>query len=102
VRADVADDEDQEAGDSARDLGILWTQAQVERYLEAKERELEAAYTASPLPVTPDLEALQSLLLSCLEQHYGSLDGCIARDNDALRALRDIDTVLDRVRGLLR
>jgi hypothetical protein len=79
-----------------------WTQAQVERYFESKERELEAAYTASRLPATPDLDAIQSLLLSCLEQHYGSLDGCTVRDDDALRALRDIDAALDRVRGLLR
>ncbi len=79
-----------------------WTAEQVEKYFETKEQDLEAAYTSSELPPSPDIEALRGLLLQCLEHHYGSLDGCISRDDEAIHALREIDAVLNRTRGLLR
>jgi predicted nucleotidyltransferase len=79
-----------------------WDQNQIEQYFETKERELESLYSSSPLPPAPDIEALKTLLLNCLEHHFGSLDNCIARDDDAISALRQIDSVLDKVRTIIR
>jgi hypothetical protein len=40
-------------------------------------------------------------LLNCLEEHYGSLEGCVAQPDIAVQALRDIRAVIDRVSDLL-
>ena len=79
-----------------------WVIEQVEQYFASKERELETLYTSCKLPARPDEEKLKSLLLNCLEQHYGSLDGCVAREDEAIEALRKIDAVLQGVGGLYR
>lgn len=75
-----------------------WTQKEIEEYFASKERELESIYTASTLRATPDIDALKALLLKCLEQHYGSLDQCIVNDDSLINALREIDSVLERIR----
>lgn len=77
-----------------------WSLQQLEDYCGNKESELETLYNRSQLPAKPDVAAIKELLLNCLEQHYGSLQGVIARDDSALQALREIDRVLERVRGL--
>ena len=74
--------------------------AQLQDYVQRKETELETAYSQSKLPALPERTAIKALLLHCLEEHYGSLDGCINQTDSALQALRDIDQVLSRVRGL--
>ena len=79
-----------------------WGIEQVEQYFASKERELETLYTSCKLPARPDEEKLKALLLNCLEQHYGSLDGCVAREDEAIEALRKIDAVLQGVGGLYR
>ncbi len=73
----------------------------IEEYFASKERELEALYTASTLRKKPDEKRIKELLLNCLEHHYGSLEACIVREDEAVGALREIDAVLDRVRGIL-
>ncbi len=77
-----------------------WSQQRVEEYFAGKERELESLYLSSTLRERPDEKALTELLLQCLEHHYGSLDACVVRDDEAVRALKDIDRILGRVRGL--
>lgn len=77
-----------------------WSLPEIEDYFSLKERELESLYTRSTLPPAPDEGTIKELLLDCLEKHYGGLDGCIVRDDSALQALREIDRVLARVRGL--
>ncbi|MCA9645956.1 MAG: nucleotidyltransferase domain-containing protein, partial [Myxococcales bacterium] len=54
-----------------------WTQEEVESFFSRKEIELEALYEQSTLPHSPDEDAIRDLLLECLEETYGSLDGCI-------------------------
>lgn len=56
-----------------------WTKAQVESYCEQKEVELEALYEKSTLRHKPDEDAIKRLLLTCLEDAYGSLEGCIGQ-----------------------
>ena len=71
------------------------------RWFAEKESQLEALYAASPLRPRPDEAALKALLLQCLEEHYGSLAGCVVEPDRAVAALRGIQAELDRVRDLL-
>ena len=76
-----------------------WDMDQISDYFASKEMELEGLYTKSTLPPKPDEAAIKELLLNCLEQRYGSLEACVIKEDEAVRALRDIDSVLHRVRG---
>jgi len=58
-------------------------------WCDSKEKALETAYETSTLRHGPDETAIKTLLLDCLEHHYGSLAGVIARPNE-LSALLDI------------
>ena len=44
---------------------------------------------------------IKALLLNCLEEHYGSLEGCVVDPDRAVVALRNIQAELDRVKDLL-
>jgi predicted nucleotidyltransferase len=76
-----------------------WTQEQVVEYFHRKEAELETAYTTSSLRHSPDEDQIKALLLSCLEEYYGSLD--VAPPDAEKQALREIDAVLSKVRNRL-
>jgi predicted nucleotidyltransferase len=52
-----------------------WTQEEIRDWFADKERHLEALYQKTQLPDVPNEKRLKELLLSCLEQHYGSLAG---------------------------
>lgn len=78
-----------------------WTEDRLRRWAAEKEFQLERAYCASTLPATPDEPRIRALLLNCLEEHYGSLAGCIVEPDRAVTALRNIQAELDRVRDLL-
>jgi uncharacterized protein len=78
-----------------------WTIEQVRAWVVEKDRVLEGVYAACKLPERPPLEPLRQLLLKCLEQHYGSLDDCIAQLGWAEHTLREIDTLLNGVRSKL-
>src|SRR3954454_23934114 len=54
-----------------------WTEERLREWAAEKEADLERAYAASKLPPGPDEAKLKALLLDCLEQHYGSLAGCV-------------------------
>lgn len=73
-----------------------WTLDALNAHFEAKERALENAYAASPLPHHPDEIRIKALLLQCLEMHFGSLAGAVRQDPSAVRLARDIQDVLDR------
>ena len=50
---------------------------------------------------TPDEDRLKQLILNCLEEHYGSLAGCVVDPDRATMALRNMQAELDRVKDLL-
>ena len=80
-----------------------WTAQQIREFFVAKEKGLEAIYEACEiLPWGPREDEIKQLLLDCLEEHYGSLEGCIVTDMTPVLALREIADVLDRHRNLLR
>jgi predicted nucleotidyltransferase len=78
-----------------------WTEERLRRWCAEKETQLERAYAESILPATPDEPRIRRLLLDCLEEHYGSLEGCIVNPDRAVDALRNIQAELERVRDLL-
>jgi len=78
-----------------------WTEARLREWAADKEVDLERAYATSTLPPTPDEDKLKALLLNCLEQHYGTLAGCMVEPDRAVAVLRSIQAELDRVRDLL-
>ena len=47
------------------------------------------------------LPKIRALLMNCLEDHYGSLEGCIVNPDRAVEALRNIQANLDHVKDLL-
>jgi predicted nucleotidyltransferase len=66
-----------------------------------KENYLEEARHKSKLPERPDEEAIKQLLMECLEEHFGNLDGCVHLANAPVVALRAITAIIDRSRGLI-
>lgn len=66
-----------------------------------KEKSLERLYELSTIPYGPDEPAIKQLLLECLEEHYGSIEGCVVTDETPILALREIAEVIDRNRNLL-
>ena len=62
----------------------------VEKWFAGKERQLEKLYIDSKLQHKPDQEKIKSLLLQCLEEHWGSVDNCINQTDLEKQALRDI------------
>jgi predicted nucleotidyltransferase len=73
----------------------------IRRWAADKEHHLEKLYATSPLRHKPDEPAIKQLLLDCLEQHYGSLDGCLVADHQPVHVLRSIADIIDKNRGLL-
>ena len=73
----------------------------IKRYFTEKEIQLEKVYQESKLPYTYDEKKLKTLLLQCLEHHYGNLSNCVANIDSATAALREIQAVLDKNRQLL-
>jgi predicted nucleotidyltransferase len=78
-----------------------WTEERLRRWFAEKESHLERAYAESTLRPTPDEDRIKALLIDCLEEHYGSLEGCIVVPDRAAAALRNIQAELDRVKDLL-
>lgn len=78
-----------------------WTEGRLRQWFADKESHLERLYAESPLPATPDECRIKALLLECLEEHYGSLEGCVVDPDRAVAALRTIQVELDRVKDLL-
>ena len=78
-----------------------WTEERLRQWAADKEADLERAYAQSQLPATPDEGKLKALLLNCLEEHYGTLEGCVVQPDRAVAALRAIQAELERVRDLL-
>ena len=58
-----------------------WSEQKIRDWFSAKEKQLDEAYNTSSLRHSPEQESIKQLLLSCLEQHYGSLHNAVMLDN---------------------
>ena len=78
-----------------------WTENRLRQWCADKESHLERVYAGSALRATPEESKIRALLLNVLEEHYGSLEGCVVNPDRAVDALRNIQAELERVRDLL-
>jgi predicted nucleotidyltransferase len=74
-----------------------WTEQQVRDWFDAKEVDLGILYNKSDLQHSPNESRIKTLLLECLEIHFGSLDKCIRVEDEAVNALRDIGHIVAKV-----
>lgn len=74
---------------------------EIREWFAIQEKELEKLYYSSTLRHSPDEEKIKQLLLHCLEMHYGSLEKCIANQNQPIVALKEIQEILNKNRNLL-
>ncbi len=75
-----------------------WTEEQVIRWFAEKEVALEGLYhSTNALPYKPEEDVIKSLLLNCMEQHYGSLDKAIVIESKLVQGIRDIKDIIDRM-----
>ena len=73
-----------------------WTLDQLESYFTNKEHALETAYANSKLPHGPDEERIKALLMSCLEQHYGSLESAVVRVPQLDALVNELQALADK------
>lgn len=73
-----------------------WTVEQIEQYFDRMEATLAKVVEESSLPWGPDMAAIKELLLDCLEQHFGTLEGCVVRSDAATEFFREVDAARDR------
>jgi predicted nucleotidyltransferase len=78
-----------------------WTEEQIRDWFTRKEKDMEHLYHESALPWGPDKKAVRTLLMECMEEHYGSLDKVVANPDRAAQALREIAAVVERYRDVL-
>jgi predicted nucleotidyltransferase len=74
-----------------------WTMEQIEQYFHDKEKSLEEVYAKSTLRHGPDEPAIKKILLECLEEYYGSLDGAIETKDHYKQILRQIQKLVEKV-----
>lgn len=73
-----------------------WSEEKLRSWFDAKEKHLEELYHKSDLRVGPDEDAIKSLLFSCLEQHYGSLDNAVKLTVPTDKLVAEMQKVIDR------
>jgi len=78
-----------------------WTEDRLRQWCADKESHLERVYAESNLRATPDEPKIRALLLTALEEHYGTLEGCVVNPDRAVEALRNIQAELERVKDVL-
>jgi len=72
------------------------TEQEIRRWASEKEASLEKVYNECKLPYGPNEQWVKTLLLECLEEHYGSLAGAVILPDAASMALKEIQAVLDQ------
>jgi uncharacterized protein len=75
-----------------------WSQEQIINYFNDKEKGLEEVYLKSELQKFPDENKIKTLLLECLEMHYGSISDAIKMDISASKILDDLQSYINKMR----
>jgi predicted nucleotidyltransferase len=72
-----------------------WTAEQINDLFDDKQKNLEDLYlTSNAVPYSPDEDAIESLLLNCLEEHYGDLSAAVSKRNKETEILKQIKTII--------
>jgi len=74
-----------------------WKLQEILDWFSSKEKSLEELYSKSDLPLTPNEDEIKSILLSCLEMHFGSLDSAIKTNDKYEIAISKIRNIVDSV-----
>jgi predicted nucleotidyltransferase len=69
-------------------------QEAIRAYFSEKEASLEKLYHESKLPYSPDEKAIRTLLMECLEEHYGNLSDAVVNPDAASVALSEIAGII--------
>lgn len=77
------------------------SEADIRRWATEKEHVLEGLFATTRLPDEPPMGQVKALLFACLEEHYGTLEGVLIEPDAAIMALRQIEDVLRKNRGLI-
>jgi uncharacterized protein len=76
-----------------------WSLERIENFFESKEKSLDSLYEKSTLRLVPDEDAIKALMMTCLEQHYGSLENAVKRtDNNVSRFINELEDLILRYR----
>lgn len=78
------------------------TEAEIRRWATDKEASLEKVYNESTLQYSPDEKAIKTLLVNCLEEHYGSLTNCVVIPDAPKLALKEIQKILDKYSAVIQ
>ena len=73
-----------------------WKLEQIIQYAQEKELALEKLVNESKLQEKPRIDTIRTLLVECLESHYGSLDKFIGKKDMYRSGLIEISQILDR------
>ena len=94
--------------DLERDREILksirrgeWSLEKVRSFFDEREKSLKALYDKSDLPYAPDEEAVKTLLIHCLEEHYGSLNKFVQYDKQIVKYMYQAMDSLSRALSML-
>lgn len=73
------------------------SEEEIRKWASEKELQLEKLHNDSKLPYGPDENKIKTLLLNCLEHHYGNLSNVITMPDRYKSTLIDIKTLLDKI-----
>lgn len=71
----------------------------IKSYFSEKEKYLEKSYNESKLPYSPNEQEIKTILLNCLEDHYGSLSDAVVIHGKAESALKQIEDIIHKFNG---
>jgi predicted nucleotidyltransferase len=75
-----------------------WELSRLTEYFVTKEKSLEELYAKSNLREVPDENNIKSMLLQCLEHHYGSLDKLISKPTRQGDLLIELEKLVEKYR----
>lgn len=75
-----------------------WELDRLKEYFVTKEKSLEDLYARSTLRERPDEDEIKSLLIECLEHHYGSLAKIVAKPTRSDDLLRELELLVEKYR----
>lgn len=75
-----------------------WTLEAVKEYFHTSEKQLDELYGTSKLQHKPPEEEIKTLLMECLESHYGSLSDAVVRNREA-EIIRELEELIHRYRA---
>jgi len=73
-----------------------WSEEQVKQFFYDKEKYLLGLGDKSPLPHTPDMDKIKTILIECIEMHYGSVDKVLKIEGKNDKLLRQIKDLVEK------